>query len=403
MQPLTITIPGEYWDTYLYRGHLYLFHRDGSIETLNWDKLLSAVPVDESLELPFWIAYCGSDYLYDKRLDRIRNDPEISSSLQKRFVQLSYNDWVLTPEIRDVISEGRQDNPLLFPHSDVTVYYNKLYSGSTSGISYANVAGRTKHSISTRTYQLFDGPCTSIAASYGQMAVSLGEEGLIALDVPTQGMVGISNNLQVIADNHCSGVEWAFHSIYGSSLRGEAFLADYHKYQDWRRSGSTTWRRKLLGIVSESKIFGAIGYSWGIQDKFFQATEDRVRVARYVPWSDEGERIQRLDDIRLRAWKGSVIGAGSGVFGSVIECDNALVVIRSDDRVWTFEEEPVNWRIFPRSKHYENQLHIITDDDLRIVSFNHDYFVDQDVKTSGIRFWGGSNPGHRQQTAGSAT
>jgi len=52
--------------------------------------------------------------------------------------------------------------------------------------------------------------------------------------------------------------------------------------------------------------------------------------------------------------------------------------------IHTFAGEPVNWRIFPRSKHYENQLHIIYNDRLEIISFNHDYFVNQNEKWAGI-------------------
>ncbi len=45
----------------------------------------------------------------------------------------------------------------------------------------------------------------------------------------------------------------------------------------------------------------------------------------------------------------------------------------------------MHWRVFPRSDHYSNQLHIIYDDRLEIVSFVHDYFVDQSSKLSGFK------------------
>jgi hypothetical protein len=46
--------------------------------------------------------------------------------------------------------------------------------------------------------------------------------------------------------------------------------------------------------------------------------------------------------------------------------------------------EPVNWRVFPRSKHYANHLHVVYDDRLEVWSFNHDYFLDQKKKRLGI-------------------
>ena len=39
----------------------------------------------------------------------------------------------------------------------------------------------------------------------------------------------------------------------------------------------------------------------------------------------------------------------------------------------------------PALEHYSNQLHIIYDDRLEIISFVHDYFVDQTSKLSGFR------------------
>jgi len=98
----------------------------------------------------------------------------------------------------------------------------------------------------------------------------------------------------------------------------------------------------------------------------------------------------RLDDlgiIKLSEFKGDVVSGRTALFGTIIECDNALVIVPSEGPQFTLSGEPVNWRIFPSSKHYENHLHIIYEDRIEIFSFNHDYFVDQDAKRSGIRYW----------------
>lgn len=43
----------------------------------------------------------------------------------------------------------------------------------------------------------------------------------------------------------------------------------------------------------------------------------------------------------------------------------------------------MNWRVFPKSQDYLNQLHIIYEDQLVIHSFTQDYFVDQKAKLAG--------------------
>lgn len=45
MLPLKLTIRGEWWDSYVYRGKLHLFSRDGRVVTLDWDRLISELPV----------------------------------------------------------------------------------------------------------------------------------------------------------------------------------------------------------------------------------------------------------------------------------------------------------------------------------------------------------------------
>ena len=73
-------------------------------------------------------------------------------------------------------------------------------------------------------------------------------------------------------------------------------------------------------------------------------------------------------------------------FGNIIECENALIVIQSDNDSFTIEEPITRWRVYPRSKNYENHLHVILDDRIEIYSFCHDYFINQNEKEIGIQF-----------------
>lgn len=72
------------------------------------------------------------------------------------------------------------------------------------------------------------------------------------------------------------------------------------------------------------------------------------------------------------------------MFGTVVELDSSLMVICSDEEILNVCNEPVSWRVFPRSRHYENHLHVIHDNRLEVLSFNHDYLIDQQAKVSGI-------------------
>ncbi len=143
--------------------------------------------------------------------------------------------------------------------------------------------------------------------------------------------------------------------------------------------------REFEEIVSADRIFDSPGYAWGCKDKVCQSSNGSIHVAKYTPWAEDAhDRFQRLADLELNAGYGPVISAALATFGTVIEFEDGLVVLRSDDEHTVIRGEPVNWRVFPRSKHYANHLHIIYDDRLEVWSFNHDYFLDQTKKRLGI-------------------
>ena len=43
MSFLKLTIHGDFWDSYLYGGQLYLFKSDGDISIVSWKKLISGI------------------------------------------------------------------------------------------------------------------------------------------------------------------------------------------------------------------------------------------------------------------------------------------------------------------------------------------------------------------------
>ena len=69
---------------------------------------------------------------------------------------------------------------------------------------------------------------------------------------------------------------------------------------------------------------------------------------------------------------GDVLSASTAQFGIIVESERALSVYPSEGTPVVMQGEPVNWRVFPRSKHYENQLHVVWDDHMEILSFNQD-------------------------------
>ncbi len=396
MPTLRLTIPGQYWDTQLYQGRLYLFDRDGGILALNWDKLIDLMPTDDNHRLAFVCAFKRSDYLYKLEATGILRDKEISDLLSRRFSQLSKHPIEINKRQIQHAKSGQQDNKFPFPHTDSTIYYNRFYVSSQDGIFEADCDGPTNSPVSTNISQLWDGPALGLGASYGSLAIAAGEDGLweYALHGEYEWLTRYNDNPHCVSERHCSESQWTFHSIYGSSFNGPGILASYDKDESNNRSHKY---REFDKLVSEQEIFSdfeesdsklnepALYYSWAAQDKICQSRNGTIRVAKYQPYSQKGIPTKRFGFLELGNHDTEVVSGKIALFGTIVEYDSGLVVLTSDEDKYFIPGEAVSWRVFPRSRHYENHLHIIYDDRLEVHSFNHDYLVNQRKKKSGLR------------------
>ncbi|HKV96032.1 MAG TPA: hypothetical protein VJR90_00890 [Gammaproteobacteria bacterium] len=400
MRPLKLTITGEYWDSFLYKGRLHLFTRNGSIETIRWDTLISDFRLNDSLlKLPFICAFLRSDYLYGAELTPLTSDAEIREIISNRFDLLAQSTFELSKDAIKNHLIKEMDNKFYFPHSDIDIYTDNIYVGSSSGLMAAPCNKHNSNPIGRRPDRMWDGPVLGLSASYGSLAMASGSEGLYEYALRSENVIDGNDvaprRLSKLVCNECN---WNYFSIFGSSDVG-GFLADFsdgyidestgYDYQQYSSATPVTDQRRKKKVVNSDRIFGSSGYAWGVKDKICQASDGGISVARYNPWakaSRNEEKIASLGTIDFAHWKGDLISASSALFGIVAELEHAIIVITSAGQSITLAGEPINWRFFVRSKHYENQLHIVYDDRIEILSFNHDYVIDQNTKLAGIRF-----------------
>jgi hypothetical protein len=382
MQPVKLVIPGQFWDTQIYAGRLYAFTEDGAVVTVNWDRLVEQFPIEDRLRVPFEWAFQHSNSLY---LDSSMRDLDVRRLLVSKFGELAERKLVCDVDRLSEVVISRQDSPFPFPHSDTTIYKEHCYTVSQDGVFSASCNKKTKYGLSTKVKKHWDGSVFAVAASYDHLALAAGDDGLFE-----QGLDYSPGRREPrsIVSRPCTTCSWVFHSIYGASLDFGGFLADYNRerratvHQNVQADESGRW---LRGIVGADEIFHEKGYSWAAQDKICLSNNGKVKVAAYTPREDH--RIKQLGEFELGEPRhGRILNGAVALFGTVIEYDDLMAVIESDESTWVTREEVVSWRVFPRSRHYENQLHVIFDDRLEILSFNNDYFVDQTSKLSGITF-----------------
>lgn len=401
MQPVKITIKGDYYDCQIYRGRLYLWTFDGDLKIYNWNELVSSFIKKETDKIAMTFCFLDGNYLYKSSLIELFKDSDFKKLLLSKFTLIEKPKFEINEKELEKYLIGQQETPTGILPTDTEIYSNKLYfiheKGLFSGSTHR--AKSEKYPVSSRPTKLWDCNLLTIKANkYPQLALSGGDEGLFELNMATS----LPSNLQRIeqkspifqvSKNHSSFSNYSYLNIYNSSLVENSFLAMFK----WNMTKDKNDREKPLRDfdtnIDDHKIFGSKSkehfISWGIEDKLYKATNGGFEIIKFNNYANEekGEKkFQALKRVNINAWKGKVVNGGTAYFGNIVECENALIVIQSDGQTLTIPGPITKWRIYPRSMNYENHLHVILDDRIEIHSFNHDYFLNQAEKEIGIQF-----------------
>ena len=432
MQPLVLSIPGDFWDVQIYSGRLYLWHYDGRLSVYDWERLIELAYPKASQSLAVKAAWLRGNSLYHPDVLAVFDDPAFRKLLEKELVKLTAEAPVITPKMLEKSLYGEQDNPVKELPTDTEIFNNILYLVTYGGLWSATAhRNNQRYPVSSRPKKRWDAPVYSAAASRGRIALSAGDDGLFEFDVRTRDDDTNSGNVYFPGSNdengsvsqltgrHSSYADWAFASVYSTSLVGESCLLAFGWQPDPASSGRL--RREFVREIDESEILqtGRVpGLSWGAGDKICAICGTEVTVVRYVqknvtkpetdthkallvsdrtstPLSAETmtedgptRRESPFDSVGSVPLKeeADVIKAGLAYFGILLETPDQLHVFRSDDEVWSMAGPIVRWRTYPRAKYYENHLHIIVQDAVHIVAFLHDYWQPQEEKIAGIRY-----------------
>ena len=401
MQPIKITLKGDYYDCQIYRGRLYLWTFDGDLKVYNWKELVQSFIKKETDNIAMTFCFLDGNYLYKSSLIELFKDKDFKNLLLKKFKEIEKPTFELSIVELEKYIFGQQETPTGILPTDTEIYSNKLYFINENGLfsGSAHRAKSEKYPVSSKPSKLWDCNLLSLKANkYPQLALSGGDEGLFELNMASS----LPSNLERIeqrspifqvSKNHSSFSNYSYLNIYNTSLVENSFLAtfkwnitkDNNNKEKPLRDYDTYINDKTIFDVKNKKHF----VSWGIEDKLYKATEggfEIIKINNYANAEKGEKQFNRLKTVDFNAWKGNVINGGTAYFGNIVECENALIIIQSDSKILTIPGPITKWRIYPRSMNYENHLHVILDDRIEIYSFNHDYFLNQENKEIGIEF-----------------
>lgn len=396
MQPLKISLLGNYYDCQLYRGRLYLWTFDGDLRIYDWDHIIEKIIERNGDWLTFLYGYKDGRYLYSNKTKQLFEDKEFKEIVIRRYSTSCRREHVLAEKDIEDCLIGQQPSPSSSLPIDTEIYNNVLYYSTEEGL-FSATAHRPiseKYKVSTKPRKIWDARVLSITANdYPQMAISAGSNGLYEFSLGTKCRISmlpeIEPHLYKVSDHFSLFSNYVHESIFSSSMNGNSYISMFKLY----RNEYNSFCRDYEKVVEESSFASnsrkdKTNLSWGIHDKIYQASGDKLRVLRFNKWSEysRDERWIFLGEKKLNNQSRPIKG-GAATFGSIMEYEDRLVVIKSDNKRFEIPQEVTRWRIYPRSFNYLNQLHVILEDRVDFYSFNHDSNVNQVEKLYGIEYY----------------
>jgi len=387
MQPVNITIDGNYYDCQIYRGRLYLWTFDGVLKVYDWNELVQSFIKKDTDKIAMTFCFLDGTYLYKSSLIELFKDDDFKKLLLKKFAVVEKANFHLSEKQLAKFLFGQQDTPTGILPTDTEIYSNRLYFIHEKGLFSGSAHRRKsdKFPVNSKPSKLWDCNLLSIKANkYPQLALSGGNEGLFELNMakclPSNlERVEKTSPIFQVSKEHSSFSNYLSLDIYNTSLVENSFLARFK----WEKTQDEELQRNFNTSVTMFKVKGKKHFlSWGVEDKMYKVTDSGFEIINYSK-TDEFTEPKSVD---LYDWNERIINGGTAYFGNIVECENTLVIIKSDSKPFNIQGPITRWRVYPRSKNYENHLHVILDNEIKIYSFNHDYFLNQEEKEIGIQF-----------------
>ena len=183
MQPAKISIIGDFIDSQIYRGRLYLWTLDGTLCTYNWNNIVDSLYNDDKEKLAYTFTFKDGHYLYKHSLTEIFKDADFRELLLRKMGVVALKTHVIRPNQLKQFLIQEQDVPGRELPTDTEIYNSKLYFINDQGLFQSAAHRKTGKPVSSKPLKLWDCKLLSIRANrFPQIALSAGEEGLYELD-----------------------------------------------------------------------------------------------------------------------------------------------------------------------------------------------------------------------------
>lgn len=352
MKNITIKIEGEFWDYLIKYNELVLWTFDGKIEIYDWQKLI----IDLSIK--------RNDF---KILELFQGK---SNSWPNDYYSPLYENvliYISKYELRNYIKKE-----LELPFHDLVIsidsYKNNVFVNTDDGlyvIDMLNYIDKQK---------IWDSPLYDIrVGTYGRLALSAGDEGVYEYNTTEEVLKNsldvrkIDKNIYLLSNKHSNSVNWVNNYIYSTSAIKDAFIT---------QSNSRIEENNYIDkIIEEPNIFKSYKkqrheISWASNDKLYRVFgNNNLEIVTFT--RDNRQNLSFTSRfVKFMTWKGDIISGASAKFGTVVECENALVIIYNEEEVLNIGGDIIRWKIYNRYHRYNNILGIIFEDSIMFKAYD---------------------------------
>ena len=186
---------------------------------------------------------------------------------------------------------------------DTEIYNSVLYYSTEKGLFSATAHRRKseKYKVSTKPRKLWDARVLTITANdYPQMAISAGSDGLYEFRPGIEHRIPVLQEIEPqlyrVSERFSLFSNYMYESIFSSSRNGNSYISMFKL----DRNNNSFYRVYEKEVEERSFALDSLkdkaNLSWGIRDKIYQASGDKLRVLRFNKWS-EYSKDDRLSDL----------------------------------------------------------------------------------------------------------
>lgn len=364
---ISIKIEGDFIDSFIYSGILFLVSANSQISIYNWEGLLNETLYNQRHTLYNFLKDCR------RGLNLIEGDyQEVHIEVQ----QLESQKLGETLQMR-VWS------------TDINVYSNRLYIADEYGVDVIKLDFESKRLDQETRFQLWDKYAYKISPNdNSRIAIAAGANGIITA-FPRDRDIRANEDIKTIEINSYD-CEWIGNNLIANSKNG-SFISVFEELplrpeepnvpSNFYSRLNQLKRQSPNTIKIENNNQASIIYSWMAGRKLFSVLSNGKVAVKDINLLQDTV-VSNTSRLELPI-PSQVLSVRSGMFGAVIEVgDNLLSLTNSG--LDLISQRPVSWRVFPRAKNYLNHLHIVENEYLAIRA----YFVsnENDSDEYGISF-----------------